>query len=125
MLRTPAPLIGALDGRYESSRSLSSPKLKNGLPALPHHAAFEMIFANHFTGARRNGGEGIDKKNEVSWSPEVQSRIFCKKRSARLSFVVHTVIHLGAPDLERSAPHGSDLDQWRTFGTDVGSSGKF
>ena len=68
MLRTPAPLIGALDVGYESLRSLSSPKFKDRLQARHHHAAFEMGFVLHFIGARRDDRVGIDKKNKVIWS---------------------------------------------------------
>ena len=124
MLRTSAPLIGALDVGYESLRSLSAPKFTNRLQARHHLAAFEVGFALHFIGARRDDRVGLDKKNKVSWSSESQSRTFYKNGQARLSLVIHFVRCLGAPDFERSAAHRSNLDQWRACETDVGGSGK-
>ena len=66
MLRTSAPLIGALDVGYENLRSLASPNLTNLVQAQHRHAAFEMGFALDFIGARRDDRESIERKNEVS-----------------------------------------------------------
>ena len=42
---------------------LTSPNLTNQVQAQHRHAAFEMGFALHFIGARRDDRVGIDKKN--------------------------------------------------------------
>ena len=73
MLRTPAPLKGALDVRKKNVRSFRSQIYQNRMEASHRHVAFEMSFATRFIGAAANGRESINKIKIVVWPPNTRA----------------------------------------------------